>query len=106
VCSFLTGLLYLLFVIYHDQQHQAILPRSRLRPSGRSCNHERAHRNGNYVREFQLPNHRDEQPNELLRALHSTRPAAAFLEFPRSPVILLSHSGPPTMAGPAVQLSR
>jgi omega-6 fatty acid desaturase (delta-12 desaturase) len=31
VCSFLTGLFYLrLFVIYHDQQHQAILPRSRL----------------------------------------------------------------------------
>ena len=31
VCSFLAGLLYLrFFVIYHDQQHQAILPRSRL----------------------------------------------------------------------------
>jgi len=31
VCSVLAGLLYLrLFVIYHDQQHQAILPNSRL----------------------------------------------------------------------------
>jgi omega-6 fatty acid desaturase (delta-12 desaturase) len=31
VCSLLAGLLYLrFFVIYHDQQHQAILPRSRL----------------------------------------------------------------------------
>ena len=31
VCSLLAGLLYLrLFVIYHDQQHQAILPDSRL----------------------------------------------------------------------------
>src|SRR5271154_6436801 len=30
VCSFLAGLLILpLFVIYHDQQHQAILPHSR-----------------------------------------------------------------------------
>jgi omega-6 fatty acid desaturase (delta-12 desaturase) len=30
-CSFLAGLLYLrFFVIYHDQQHQAILPQSRL----------------------------------------------------------------------------
>jgi len=30
-CSFLAGLLFLrLFVIYHDQQHQAILPHSRL----------------------------------------------------------------------------
>ncbi len=30
-CSFLAGLLYLrFFVIYHDQQHQAILPHSRL----------------------------------------------------------------------------
>ena len=30
-CSILTGLLYLrLFVIYHDQQHRAILPHSRL----------------------------------------------------------------------------
>src|SRR5262245_62028660 len=30
-CSFLTGFLYLrLFVIYHDQQHGAILPHSRL----------------------------------------------------------------------------
>ena len=30
-CSLLAGLLYLrLFVIYHDQQHQAILPHSRL----------------------------------------------------------------------------
>src|ERR1700739_643894 len=31
VCSVLTGLLILrLFVIYHDQQHQAILPKSRV----------------------------------------------------------------------------
>ena len=31
VCSLLAGLLYLrFFVIYHDQQHQAILPHSRL----------------------------------------------------------------------------
>ena len=31
VCSLVAGLLYLrFFVIYHDQQHQAILPRSRL----------------------------------------------------------------------------
>src|SRR4051812_45683359 len=31
VCSVLTGLLFLrLFVIYHDQQHRAILPHSRL----------------------------------------------------------------------------
>jgi len=31
VCSLLSGLLYLrFFVIYHDQQHQAILPQSRL----------------------------------------------------------------------------
>src|ERR1019366_10554087 len=31
VCSVLAGLLYLrFFVIYHDQQHEAILPRSRL----------------------------------------------------------------------------
>ncbi len=31
VCSFLAGLLYLrFFVIYHDQQHEAILPHSRL----------------------------------------------------------------------------
>jgi acyl-lipid omega-6 desaturase (Delta-12 desaturase) len=31
VCSFLTGFLYLrLFVIYHDQQHRAILPHSKL----------------------------------------------------------------------------
>ena len=31
LCSFLTGLLFLrLFVIYHDQQHRAILPHSRL----------------------------------------------------------------------------
>src|ERR1035441_10125988 len=31
VCSLLAGLLYLrFFVIYHDQQHEAILPRSRL----------------------------------------------------------------------------
>src|SRR5271165_1825359 len=31
VCSLLAGLLYLrFFVIYHDQQHEAILPHSRL----------------------------------------------------------------------------
>src|SRR4051794_14364703 len=31
VCSLLTGMLFLrLFVIYHDQQHRAILPNSRL----------------------------------------------------------------------------
>ena len=31
ICSVLSGLLILrLFVIYHDQQHHAILPRSRL----------------------------------------------------------------------------